>query len=146
MPRKKHITSADRQRIVAVATSWLGVPYLLGGDNRDGIDCSHLICQIMREALGIRLVPRADWLYLVEFDIIPKDKLQPGDVVFFRPDPRPLRRLVTHCGLYIGDDQTIHAGKMKVVITPLSRFKSPLIETKDWPTIYRWLEEIKTNP
>ncbi len=91
-----------RGQVVENALSVLGEPYRFGGDAPGGFDCSGLIHYAYRQ-VGMN-VPRtaaeqyryADWLHL--------DRLEPGDLVFFR-----LQGTVSHVGMYIGDGRMVHA-------------------------------------
>lgn len=138
---KRVITDADRERIVECAHQWLGVPYLIKGADGNGIDCSHLVTNVMQEALGVRLIPWSDWLYLY-LDVVLKDALKCGDVVFFRRKERPAGRLVTHCGIYVGNGEIIHAAKKGVVKVPLSSIKMTIVESKEKEIILKWVDEI----
>jgi cell wall-associated NlpC family hydrolase len=46
----RETVAATRAAMLQVATAWSGTPYLLGGDSRNGIDCSHLVYQALNEA------------------------------------------------------------------------------------------------
>ncbi len=92
------------QGVVHVAEQWLGVPYVFGGCSRSGVDCSCLV-QLVYRTLGISL-PRvaADQWRAVQH--IPRDDLQPGDLVFFRDTYMPG---LSHVGIYVGHDDMINA-------------------------------------
>jgi cell wall-associated NlpC family hydrolase len=46
---RQYITDL-RRAMLRVAREWIGTPYLLGGNSREGIDCSHLIYQVLNAA------------------------------------------------------------------------------------------------
>lgn len=104
------------RRILSTAMSYLGVPYVFGGSSPSGFDCSGYV-QYVFASCGISIPRTAD----VQFEVgtpINRSELQPGDMVFFSTyEPGP-----SHVGIYIGDDQFIHASSTGCVkITPLSK-------------------------
>jgi hypothetical protein len=91
--------------IVADAESYLGTPYVWGGENpRTGFDCSGLVQWVYAEA-GISL-PR---VAQDQFDAGPHLAvgaiLYPGDLVFFGSGPSG----VEHVGVYVGNGEMIDA-------------------------------------
>ncbi len=82
---------------VAVARRYLGVPYVFGGTNPTiGLDCSGLVQLVFRQ-LGIGLPRTAQQ----QFDAtvrIPRDDLQPGDLVFFARTYADPNDWITHVG------------------------------------------------
>ena len=95
------------QRIVALARSQLGVPYVYGGVGPTGEDCSGLILWIT-EQLGL-----TGWLHgsSWQFYNSPAPRVQgapqPGDFVFFDYAPGPVQP--EHVGVCIGGNQMINA-------------------------------------
>ncbi|MCM1348995.1 MAG: C40 family peptidase [Firmicutes bacterium] len=99
------------------ADSWIGTPYVWGGNDRKGVDCSGFVTQVYLKALEISL-PRTSEKQMQYCSPIDKKDLLPGDLVFFtvRGGDR-----VGHVGIYIGNGNMVHSSSSKgVVITPLS--------------------------
>jgi cell wall-associated NlpC family hydrolase len=113
------------------AYSWLGVPYLLGGESRTGVDCSGLVRQVYMRA-SKRAYTYGPWAYYYDrtaqgikdrsYSIYPP---RCGDVLVF-VDKATGR--ATHVGIFIGpsgygyyDGYFIHAGAKpgKVVLDRL---------------------------
>ncbi len=93
---------AARQRILGAAERLIGVPYVLGGDSPDGMDCSGLVQYAYSQA-GIR-VPRTS---VEQFQAgQPQRRVRPGDLLFFRTSETGA---VSHVGIYAGQGQMIHA-------------------------------------
>jgi murein DD-endopeptidase / murein LD-carboxypeptidase len=42
--------TALRQAVFTAANNWKGTPYLLGGNSKQGIDCSHFVYQVFNDA------------------------------------------------------------------------------------------------
>ena len=81
----------------------LGVPYVYGGKTPRGFDCSGLVHYAYHQ-LGID-VPRTAADQLRRSKPIHLRQLEAGDLVFFRHKREP----VSHVGIYLGNDQFIHA-------------------------------------
>ena len=68
--------------ILNEAETYLGTPYRYGGMTRNGIDCSAFVLSVFGAAVGMNL-PRVAALQATEGEIIDKENLQKGDLVFF---------------------------------------------------------------
>lgn len=92
---------------VLAAMSFLGVNYRYGrGSYSDGFDCSGFTKYIFDIALGIKL-PRSahEQANLDALQVIDRNNLQPGDLVFFNT----MRQAFSHVGIYMGGNRFIHA-------------------------------------
>lgn len=89
----------------AVAFTFLGVPYVWGGDSRRGVDCSGL-AQIILSASGRD--PSGDQTAQGLHDFFAQSKITTpceGALAFFGKDARH----VTHVGYCVSDDRMIEA-------------------------------------
>ena len=92
----------ERNLFVRVVKTFLGVPYKLGGSTLKGIDCSAFVKKIY-EIFKVEL-PRTTREQFSVGRKVEKDQLEEGDLVFFKR-----RGNSAHVGIYIGDNQFIHA-------------------------------------
>jgi murein DD-endopeptidase / murein LD-carboxypeptidase len=90
---------------------WLGTPYRYAGKTLDGIDCSSFVNKIYENAYCFLLTGNSADL-AKQVTQLPKDKLQEGDLVFFKIN----KRSISHVGVYLGDDKFAHASRSKGVI------------------------------
>ena len=99
----------ERHLFVKVATGFLGAPYRLGGSSLKGIDCSAFVRKIY-SIFDIELPrnARAQSQIGVSVD---REELVEGDLVFFHT-----RRSLGHVGIYIGNNEFVHASSTKRVI------------------------------
>lgn len=93
--------------VVLNAMHFIGVHYRRGGESgAAGFDCSGFTRYVFEHTLGLVLPRRADeQARAAGLVAVPRDQLQPGDLVFFNT----LRRTFSHVGIYIGDNRFIHA-------------------------------------
>jgi cell wall-associated NlpC family hydrolase len=106
-----------RVRLVQAGFEMLGVRYRLGGSGTSGIDCSGLVKNLFSK-FNIDL-PRSSKEQYKQGEKVSKDDLQVGDLVFFSSGgTQP-----THVGIYIGNNQFIHAARKakQVVVSDFSK-------------------------
>lgn len=116
-------TNAVRAQLEQAADGWYGVPYKWGGTTKDGVDCSALVQNVYKGAFG-RELPRVTDEQVQTGTRIPRSKLRPGDLVFFRPNNE-----YNHVGIYLGEGTFVHASSSKGVR------KSP-VEKDYWDDAY----------
>jgi LysM repeat protein len=99
----------ERKLFIKVATGFLGAPYRFGGSTLRGIDCSAYVRK-MYEFFDVTL-PRTAREQSTVGVTIEKEELEEGDLIFFQT-----RRPIGHVGIYIGNNEFVHASyKGKVV-------------------------------
>ena len=98
--------SGSTSELVALALSYQGVPYAYGGASSSGFDCSGYTMYIYQQ-FGVYL-PHGATDQLSYGTAVGFGELQPGDLVFFQ-DADFSSSAASHCGIYIGDGQFIHA-------------------------------------
>lgn len=106
-PKQVRVEKSNLSGVVQTARSLLGSPYAWGGTSPNGFDCSGFV-QFVFESSGVT-IPRTvsdiwNFSKLVDSPSV-------GDLVFFETyQPGP-----SHLGIYIGDNQFIHAGSSRGV-------------------------------
>ena len=99
----KWSNTEERNLFVRVVKNFMGVPYRLGGSTLKGIDCSAFVKKIY-EIFNVQL-PRTAREQFLFGRKVEKNELEKGDLVFFKTR----RANNTHVGIYVGDNQFIHA-------------------------------------
>lgn len=105
-----------RESLVRNARKHLGTPYVYGGTRPGGFDCSGFTGYLYAKK-GVSL-HRSAADQLSDGIIVPREGMQVGDLVFFRETGS--RKLATHVGLYVGNNQIIHAGSKGISYATLS--------------------------
>jgi peptidoglycan DL-endopeptidase CwlO len=85
--------------VVGVAMSYIGTPYVWAGASPAGFDCSGLVMYSYAQE-GVSL-PHSSYAMWNIGTSVPKDQLEPGDIVFFDG--------LGHVGIYIGGGEFVHA-------------------------------------
>jgi LysM repeat protein len=100
-------TNPDEPKLlVKVAMGFLGAPYRLGGSSVTGIDCSAFVKKIY-QFFNITL-PRTAFEQSHVGLRIARGELIEGDLLFFNT-----RRKLGHVGIYIGNNEFVHASSRK---------------------------------
>ncbi len=97
----------EREGAVANAMLLVNTPYTYGGNTpRGGFDCSGLIQYVFNQVTGGALrLPRSTAQWAAASTPVEDVRMQRGDLVFFNTSGAPF----SHMGLYVGDDQFVHA-------------------------------------
>ena len=77
---------------------------------KTGFDCSGFVGFLFRKEAGLELPRSTRELINLDAPVVKRNELEPGDVVFFNNRGRGR---VSHAGIYIGDDQFIHASSSR---------------------------------
>lgn len=103
------------EQIANFALQYVGYSYVYGAESPSvGFDCSGLVYYVYGE-YGYSLSRTASQQYKNNGTSVAKSDLKPGDLVFFSSNGGVS---VTHVGIYIGNDQFVHASTSSVgVIT-----------------------------
>lgn len=101
-----------RQSLLNTSKQYIGVRYVSGGTSRWGFDCSGYTQYVFNE-VGLS-INRTVLTQLEEGIIVAKEDLQCGDFVIFSYTGDN-GGFASHIGIYIGNDQVIHASSSRGV-------------------------------
>lgn len=105
--------------LYAEVSQWLGVPYRYGGITKKGVDCSGLAYQVYKKVYRKDLPRSTSELAKKNIKNVSKEKLNPGDLVFFATTGN--KKKISHVGIYLKDGYFIHASSRRgVVVSNLS--------------------------
>ncbi|KIL43021.1 C40 family peptidase [Jeotgalibacillus campisalis] len=100
--------------VVNIAMAQMGVPYVWGGSSPSGFDCSGFIYYVYKQA-GVDISrTNAEGQHARSYEV---SSPSVGDLVFFE---NTYKSGISHVGVYIGNNQFIHANDGGVQITSLS--------------------------
>lgn len=94
-----------REKFVEEIKTHIGAPYEFGAVGPDAFDCSGLIYYSAQKAIKVQLPRTAKAIYNYA-KIIPEDKREIGDLLFFKTTNSGT---ISHVGVYIGNNQFISA-------------------------------------
>ncbi|MED1203298.1 LysM peptidoglycan-binding domain-containing protein [Heyndrickxia acidicola] len=100
-------------KLISAAKGVIGTPYVWGGSTQSGFDCSGFIYYAYNKA-GYQVSRMSSDSYYSRSSYVTKP--QPGDLVFFEGT---YQSGISHLGIYLGNQQFIHAGDNGVEISSL---------------------------
>jgi lipoprotein Spr len=115
------LTTDDYIFLYEAGSGWLGVKHRFGGNTKKGVDCSGFTSIIYKEVYGKRLERSSNDILLKNCELIDRENLREGNLVFFRTSRRGASGTATHVGIYLKNGKFIHASVSNgVIISSLS--------------------------
>ena len=105
-----------RETVCAIAQTLLNTPYLWGGKNAMGIDCSGFT-QVVYAAVGVNILRNAREQITQGEVVASLSEALPGDLAFFGYTDRDTQQMkITHVGLLLSPTEIIHCAGGRVHI------------------------------
>lgn len=105
------VSATTSSKLYQFVYDWIGTPYRLGGDSKNGVDCSKFASKLYDQVFNTAIGYNSRNIY-TNVDKVKKDELQPGDFVFFKIRSKN----ITHVGVYMGDNKFAHASSSRGVM------------------------------
>ncbi len=125
---EKRILHSNTSKIKKVLYSqfqdWESVQYELGGQSKNGVDCSGFVYVTYQKKFGLTL-PRTTKLQSTIGRVVDQWHLEAGDLVFFKTGP-----MKRHVGMYLDNRQFLHVSASKGVM--ISSLDNPYWSEKYW--------------
>jgi murein DD-endopeptidase / murein LD-carboxypeptidase len=102
-------TSTDNSMMGEIQ-SWMGTPYLYGGESRSGVDCSGFT-QAVYSSVNID-IPRTASQQAAASQVVAPADLRFGDLIFFNTSGSG----ISHVGIYLGNGFFAHASSSRGVV------------------------------
>ena len=125
-------TSSSASKVISLAKTLLGKPYVWGAEGPNAFDCSGLMTYIFKNGAGINL-PRTSTEQSKYGKTVSKSDLKPGDLIFSSTNGTGK---VSHVGVYVGNGEMIHAPKPGDVV------KKSKINNSYWNNAYLWSKRV----
>ncbi|WP_400243967.1 LysM peptidoglycan-binding domain-containing protein [Niallia sp. JL1B1071] len=100
-------------KVVSASKSLIGLPYVWGGSTTDGFDCSGFVYYVLNQSGKSIARYSAEGYYDRSYYI---DVPSIGDIVYFK---NTYKQGISHLGIYIGNNEFIHADSSGVRVTSL---------------------------
>lgn len=111
--KKASVKKASSSSVVSAALALKGIPYKFGGTTTSGFDCSGFVQYAFKKA-GKNVSRTTTSQYAETYKV---SNPQPGDLVFFA---NTYRAGISHVGIYIGNNQFVHAGGAKAEVKSMN--------------------------
>ena len=111
-------STSSVQAVLNLAYSKIGCPYVWGAEGPNSFDCSGFTYYVIKKTTG-KTIPRSSTSQGKYGKYVSRKNLRKGDLVFFATTGKGR---VSHAGIYLGNNQFIHASssKGKVVISSMA--------------------------
>ena len=124
-----------QQEILRTAVSFVGYPYVWGGEDENaerGFDCSGFVWRVFKltsyaDAPGLSDTLKGRTAAQMALEVpkterIHRADLEPGDVLFFRPTPKAKASKIDHTSIYLGSGWVIESAGQGVSLGRLEWF------------------------
>ena len=103
-------SEAKSVKLYQFIDSWEGISYLMGGENRYGIDCSFFSQFLYHDVYGFLIERTAEKQFLspTTDKFIGQEYLKEGDLLFFNLAGSQYEK-ISHVGVYIGHGKFVHS-------------------------------------
>jgi hypothetical protein len=108
-----NIGLTSREKLLFEIIGYLDTPYLYGGSDYLGIDCSAFSQNVFNNSLDITLPRTASEQFNFGDPVGSRNELNFGDLIFFNTTEN---RFPGHVGIYMGDNLFVHSSFSKGVI------------------------------
>lgn len=108
-------TGTEDKKLLEELSTWIGVPYVYGGESKTGTDCSGMVQTVFKTVYNASLYRTA---YDLEknCDSVKKKDLKCGDLVFFKINSAK----ISHVGICLANNKFIHASSKGVMVSDLT--------------------------
>jgi cell wall-associated NlpC family hydrolase len=123
------LLNKDSEKLISLALAQTGTPYVYGGTDFQGFDCSGFVNYVYKHGIGKNLprTSKAQSDYTIR---LKRNELTPGDIVFFDTS---LKGHINHCGIYMGNGKFVHASSGKAHSVTISNIDKGFYKNR-----FRW--------
>ncbi len=111
-PWEKTDVKTRNQSLSDFVKDWEGTPHRMGGNTKKGVDCSGFVIQAYLQVYDEEFISRRAEDIFGETKPVKREKLQEGDLVFFKISGRR----ISHVGIYLADDNFAHTSSSRGVM------------------------------
>ena len=104
------ITAKKETKIDSFVNQWKGRPYVYGGMNIKGIDCSAFAQKFYQDIFNMS-IPRTAYTQYSKSTKVSKKEITTGDLIFFISSASPSG---WHVAVYLGNNIIMHAANRRV--------------------------------
>ncbi len=108
------VTPQSLDHLFSSIDEQIGTRYRYGGASPEGFDCSGLVLYLYQKNFRM-ILPRTASDLAAFGNVIPKNSLHPGDLVFFSNEGRD----IDHVGIFTGQESFAHAARNGVKLSHL---------------------------
>ncbi|MDY8138342.1 C40 family peptidase [Aquimarina sp. 2201CG5-10] len=117
--------------------NWMDTPYKMGGETKDGIDCSFFSQYLFHDVFGHLIERTAQKQYdAPDTDkFIGQEFLKLGDLLFF--NERGSEHMpITHVGVYLGNDRFVHSTARKETNSGKNGVQISVLSKRHWQKMF----------